>query len=377
MIASAMNPEQYIDALYRLCLGHPPDEAGLAAWCEHLKGQGDPTLLLAQLLDSDGYRERMTAVRGIDILLLTPDLIRMDDRQRAMMTASCRDTDYIPKVELAGEVIEYQGQQVQVMHNGILVKAGAYYGDWMTPLITSLRGHHEPQEEKAFYEILKTLRPGASMIELGSYWCYYSLWFQTAISGARNICCEPDLANLKIGQLNARLNGKELLFYHAAAGQVDGQTTLFVSESGVSYEDVPIRTVDSLLDTHGWNELDILHIDIQGAELSALKGAARSFSEGRIRYVFVSTHHYAASGSPTTHQQCVSFLKDAGARIVCSHTVAESYSGDGLIVASFEPESEMSVEISRNHTDASMFRPYEEDIEILLGARSITSGYPS
>ena len=53
-----MPPEEFTDALYRLCLGHPPDSAGLEAWCAYLRGNGDPTFLLAELLRSPGYRQR-------------------------------------------------------------------------------------------------------------------------------------------------------------------------------------------------------------------------------------------------------------------------------------------------------------------------------
>ena len=86
------------------------------------------------------------------------------------MTTSCRDCDHIPKVAGAGEVVEENGQRVQIMHNGVRVIAGGYDGDWMMEIIRRLKGHHEPQEELVFHEILKTLPEQATMIELGGYW---------------------------------------------------------------------------------------------------------------------------------------------------------------------------------------------------------------
>lgn len=41
------------------------------------------------------------------------------------------------------------------MHNGVKVIAGGYYGSWMTEIIRLLQGHHEPQEERVFYENIK------------------------------------------------------------------------------------------------------------------------------------------------------------------------------------------------------------------------------
>ena len=85
--------------------------------------------------------------------------IMLDNAARADMTVSCRDCDLIPKVPDAGKVISFEGKPVQIMHNGVRVVAGGYYGDWMTSIIERLQGHHEPQEEAVFHEISSMLRP--------------------------------------------------------------------------------------------------------------------------------------------------------------------------------------------------------------------------
>jgi len=61
------------------------------------------------------------------------------------MTVGCRDSDPIPKVEAAGRRLVEMGAGVQIMHNGVRVVDGGYYGEWMATLIERLRGHHEPQ----------------------------------------------------------------------------------------------------------------------------------------------------------------------------------------------------------------------------------------
>lgn len=73
----------------------------------------------------------------------------LTQEQRINLTTSCRDSDYIPKVSNAGSVITAEGgDRVQVMHNGCIVLADAYYSSFQTEIIQDLRGHHEPQEEK-------------------------------------------------------------------------------------------------------------------------------------------------------------------------------------------------------------------------------------
>jgi hypothetical protein len=116
-----MRPEEYVEALYQLCLGHAPDEQGLAAWKAFLDGDGDPTLVLARLLESEGHRQHVRATNGLDLLLRTPGVVRLDEHARAVMTTSCRDTDYIPKVADAGALFERDGRTLQVMHNGVLL----------------------------------------------------------------------------------------------------------------------------------------------------------------------------------------------------------------------------------------------------------------
>src|SRR5664280_2501369 len=77
--------------------------------------------------------------------------------RRILMTVSCRDSDRIPKVDDAGMVTMHGDRPVQVMHNGLLIDEGCYYGPWMTQVIRGLAGHHEPQEELIFDAILARL----------------------------------------------------------------------------------------------------------------------------------------------------------------------------------------------------------------------------
>lgn len=206
------------------------------------------------------------------------------------------------------------------------------------------------------------------MIELGSFWAYYSVWFNAANKDARVICCEPDPANMKIGQTNAKLNDvKGLTFVASAAGSADGETIEVVMDSDpTKSKQVPIRSVDSLVKEHNFEKLDLLHMDVQGFEMDALRGAEETIKAGKLRFVFVSTHHYFFSGKANTHQECLHFIRQHGGHIIMSHTIAESFSGDGLIVASFdERDKDFTIESSVNHTDQSLFRSYEEDIALL------------
>lgn len=313
--------------------------------------------------------EKKTALE----ILKAQDPMQLTVEERAAMTMSCNDTEDLPRVKDAGVVRIEKGKKIQIMHNGVKVVAGGYYGDLIQSIVTALKGHHEPQEEKVFYYLLKRLTSKKPvMIELASHWAFYSLWFKKE-TGGMAICCEPDPHNIEIGRENARLNGykegKDTFFHQSAAGSKDGVVIDFVQDSNPNETiQVPIRSVESLCREHNVKKLDILHIDAQGIELDALEGARPLIEAGRLRFVVISTHHYIYSGDPLTHQKCERFIKDHGGHIIASHDILESFSGDGLIVASFDrKDKNFTVTISRNHGKA-LFRPYQEDVALLMSA---------
>ncbi len=306
----------------------------------------------------------------IEYLSMSPEKVwNKNEWQRVDMTVSCRDTDYINKRKNAGNYKEINGQKFQIMHNGLYVKAGGYHGEWMQKIIEKLKGHHEPQEEKLFYEILKYLDKSPVILELGSFWSYYSLWLLKEFPNAKSFCCEPDPVNMKVGKANATVNGLSgrIKFINAAAGETDKEIIDFNLDSDPSKKiKAKVRTVDSLAEEFKIKKIDILHMDVQGVELSALQGSLKMIKDKKVRFVFVSTHHYLFSGDPLTHQRCKDFLVDNGAHIISAHNVLESFSGDGLIVASFDKrDADLIIETSKNDSDNSLFRAYEYDLSEL------------
>src|ERR1700681_810203 len=158
--------------------------------------------------------------------------VLLNNATRAEMTASCRDCDLIRKVPDSGKVISFEGKTVQIMHNGVRVVAGGYYGDWMTGIIERLRGHHEPQEEVVFHEVLKHLSPTATMLELGGFWSYYSLWFKSEHGDQRQAyVVEPDPHHIAVGRANAALNHTEITFVQSSVGAEPIAAASFKTES--------------------------------------------------------------------------------------------------------------------------------------------------
>jgi FkbM family methyltransferase len=291
---------------------------------------------------------------------LDPELQRRVD-----IALRCHDTDEVPKVEGAGEIsVDAGGTSYQMMHNGVRIVAGSYYGDWMTAIIRGLRGHHEPQEEKAFAEVVPVLAPGSTIVELGAFWAYYSLWFLHTVPGGRAFLIEPDPNNLEAGRRNFALNGRMGDFRQASIGRASAPPQPFECESDGMIRHVPVVSVDDFVDEKDIDRVELLLADVQGAELEMLRGARRTIERRRLRFVFVSTHHHQISGDPLTHERCLSALREHGAVVLVEHTVAESFSGDGLIVASFDPADRhlAGITVSRNRSVGNLFPPVERDL---------------
>jgi FkbM family methyltransferase len=295
---------------------------------------------------------------------LTPDALTAE--QRIQLAARCRDMDHIPRRSRAGQVQVLPDQtRVQIMHNGIRVLADGYCGEWMTQLIARCRGCHEPQEERVFHEIMTRLPSEGTMLELGGYWAFYSLWFLLGGKNRRAVIVEPDPKHLTVGRMNARLNGRTPIFVHAFVGSTPSPPMRFkTAESGEIL--VPRVSVSHLMELHAIERLDVLHCDIQGAEFEVLSNCADLFERRLIKFVFISTHHFRISGDPLTHQRCVTVIRNCGGQIIAEHDVHESYSGDGLIVAYFGDESGVGapVSISYNRYSDSLFRNPLYDLAI-------------
>lgn len=232
-------------------------------------------------------------------------------KNRTELVIQCADNEKIARVDHAGEIFKDH----QVMHNGLKITLGSYYDYGNTILLKENKGVHEPQEEYIFQEILKVIPEGSSMMELGSYWAFYSMWFASSIKDARCFMVEPDPHKINFGQLNFKLNNLKGNFEIG-----------FISDT-FKKGNIPHYSVDHLVKQFNIDKLSILHSDIQGYEVNMLKGATDLLSNKCVDYIFISTH------SNSLHRECISILENYGYKILCDADLDGSYSTDGLIVA--------------------------------------------
>lgn len=238
--------------------------------------------------------------------------VRRQWADRIGLVVRCADNTFIKRVSEAGRVRGHY----QLMHNGQEVIAGGYCGLDMLRMLELNRGVHEPQEERVFQDVLPYIPEGATMIELGSYWAFYSMWFLQQVKQSRSILVEPTRSRMAIGKHNLKRNGLKAEFLAAHVGQ----------NASIPFDDTPAISVDEILKSRRIETLHILHADIQGAELEMLEGCEEAFKNKRIHFIFISTH------SNQLHDACAAKLKDRGFEILASINMDDSYSEDGLLV---------------------------------------------
>ena len=258
------------------------------------------------------FKMRYILPTGILDKIYLTNPITEDWKQRIDDVIKCPDNQYIKKVKDAGKVKFGK----QVMHNGVVISLSGYYGDGVTQMLFINKGVHEPQEEYAFDFVLKGIRPEGTMLELGSYWSFYSIWFNKAVKNANNFLVEPVKNNMLVGINNFRINKVKGKFTNAFVGKASGVL-----------DGVPVICVDEYIKDNKIGFIDILHADIQGFEYDMLLGASESIQRNKIGYFFISTHTNAL------HYKCIDFLKANNFSIVCDADLDDSFSLDGLIVA--------------------------------------------
>ncbi|HYR07233.1 MAG TPA: FkbM family methyltransferase [Longimicrobium sp.] len=185
---------------------------------------------------------------------------------------------------------------------------GARYGCDLRNVIAReacLTGRTAPAETAA---LRASLPSGGTFVDVGANWGYFTLVAAHAVGSAgRVVALEPDprvhaelAANLarngirNVAALAVAASdraGEATLSGYAEADRNRGVSSLVAAPVG----DAPsfaVRTtpLDDLLDEHGIDAVDLVKIDVEGAEELVVRGMARGLAEGRYRRVLVELH---------------------------------------------------------------------------------------
>jgi hypothetical protein len=219
---------------------------------------------------------------------------------------------FIPRVPDAGNI----NKGFQVMHNGLMVSIGTYYGLPITKMLYMNKGVHEPEEEKVFLEVINKMPNDPVMVEMGSFWAFYSMWFLKATTNGKVFMIEPEMKNLKVGERNFKKNKLKASFDNYFIGKVSSRE----GKTGVI-------CLDDYVHSKGISHIDIAHADIQGFESEMLAGSVKCLESRMIDYFFVSTH------TNELHYKCIDLLNSHNYKVVFEVDLTKAASFDGFILA--------------------------------------------
>ena len=173
-------------------------------------------------------------------------------------------------------------------------------------------------EEETTRLLKRILGPGMTFLDVGAHVGYYTLLAARQVGPTgRVFCFEPEPSNYDLLVGNIQLNGyANIQPINKAVSNRVGFTTLFLTgldngrhstyrhqlpESG-SVE-VETTTVDAFFESKGWPHVDLVKIDVEGAEMDVLDGMNQLLQKSECPNLIVEFNPYLlrSAGSDLLH----------------------------------------------------------------------------
>jgi FkbM family methyltransferase len=166
------------------------------------------------------------------------------------------------------------------------------------------------------------IRNADVVVDVGANVGTFSVYAAKRTRG-RVLAVEPVPGNVSCLEHNLRLNGcRQVEVFPGALGERDGTASLYLHTSGAAHHlfpesqrgafkdsiEVPLRTLPSLLDERGFERVDTLKLDCEGAEGLILPTLAARWLP-RVRRIAMEWHDDI---SPLDHDGLEALLRDAG-----------------------------------------------------------------
>lgn len=190
-------------------------------------------------------------------------------------------------------------------------------------------GGYERQDSAVVRELL---RPGGTFVDVGANWGYFTLLAACLVGGSgRVVSFEPDprlfsrlQANLDRNRF-AQVQPRQLAAAHEpGALQLVGfdpeagnwglsRLSEHGNGSGMIFQ-VAADRLDTMLDKEGIGAVDLVKIDIEGAEELALRGMAEGLRTGRYRRILLEGHPSLLAERNRSLSDVFQLLDEAGYR---------------------------------------------------------------
>jgi FkbM family methyltransferase len=193
-----------------------------------------------------------------------------------------------------------------------------------------IAGCYEPNE---FYYLSQVLHPGMTFVDIGANDGIYSLFASKCVGEEGLVLAfEPSQREFKNLQENIALNQlSNIKTFQLALSNTEGFTTLKIANfehSGQNtfgdfvhdvvaceqIESVPVQRLDSVIETADIQTIDVIKIDIEGAEFSVLQGAQNLLKKHRP-LLLLEVFDEALQRQGSSAESLMSFLRSQGYKL--------------------------------------------------------------
>jgi FkbM family methyltransferase len=152
----------------------------------------------------------------------------------------------------------------------------------------------------------KILRKGINIVDIGAHIGMYTILAAEKVGDiGKVISVEPEPRNYEQLKKNIELNKfKNVITKNIALSDHEGLEKLYLSSSAGSHSlifqedenssciDVPVKTLDKLLEELDIKKVDIIKIDAEGSEIPILEGAEKTLKNNSDVKIIVASYHY-------------------------------------------------------------------------------------
>jgi FkbM family methyltransferase len=237
-----------------------------------------------------------------------------------------------------------------------------YLDPWaQSPLRSTYRSYLSGPNEPLTTRLFKaSVRPGDTVIDIGANVGFYTLLAARLVgSSGRVYAFEPEPRNFEILCRNISLNAySHVTPRRCAVWRRDGQVNLYLSndrdtgahtlrarhamkyfdsEEGGNFAEVDCVTLDAVLDKS--MHVDVIKMDIEGAEAGALEGMSRTIRNSQRLKIFTEFYPRAVREMGDSPELFLANLMEYG----FSATLIDEFGGGGNKVRPARPEEVLSV----------------------------------
>jgi len=184
-------------------------------------------------------------------------------------------------------------------------------------------------EEPIIHKMASITKPGMCFLDVGANIGVYSLVAAHNVGpSGRVLAVEPQSTVFRLLRDNVKMNNlTNVELFNCALGKTEEQAEIYLldeandgasrmarldSENVISSEEINVIPMEKILEDAGIDKIDVMKIDVEGAEMLVLEGAKSVFNRKKPQYIFVECidKHLKMFGSSS--YELLSFMKSYG-----------------------------------------------------------------